>query len=340
MRLERAIARCVIAALAAERLDAVTETTLGSATLNTEGLLRLAWEHRVAPAFAEALTGRRLPVELNISEELIASLDLLRRRHRRRTHILRRQLLQAVRLLNGIGVEPTLLKGTIRLVDGLYPSPAWRFMRDLDLLVPQERLTEAAGLLMANGYSPKFLAAEWRDDHHHAAPLQRGADEALVELHHAILGEAADLLSASEMAHAALPRVIEDARLRIPRSDHQLIQLVAHDRFDGELTRGGTFLLRSAVETELLARIDGVLTAAVTRFRRSGRARIIRVHLERTARLLPGGRIAGDTRAWRRLTGLDPLTTLELADTRGMIRRAYWFLRSSLERGAVAGAPR
>ena len=40
------------------------------------------------------------------------------------------------RQLNEIDIVPVALKGAIRLVDGLWPDPALRFMHDLDLLVP------------------------------------------------------------------------------------------------------------------------------------------------------------------------------------------------------------
>ena len=48
-----------------------------------------------------------------------------------------------------------LLKGAIRLIDGLYPNPGWRFMRDLDLLLPKERLNDAVTALAAVGYESR-----------------------------------------------------------------------------------------------------------------------------------------------------------------------------------------
>ena len=47
--------------------------------------------------------------------------------------------------LNGIDIVPVALKGAIRLIDGLWPDPALRFMHDLDLLVPEDALSRLRG---------------------------------------------------------------------------------------------------------------------------------------------------------------------------------------------------
>ncbi len=59
---------------------------------------------------------------------------------------------EVVGMLNGIGVEPILLKGAAHLASGLYPDPAVRFMDDIDLLVPDDRALECWLLLLAAGY--------------------------------------------------------------------------------------------------------------------------------------------------------------------------------------------
>ncbi len=55
----------------------------------------------------------------------------------RRNEALRRQLSDAAPELNRIDVQPLLLKDAVRLADGLYPDLGWRFMQDLDVLVPR-----------------------------------------------------------------------------------------------------------------------------------------------------------------------------------------------------------
>ena len=67
---------------------------------------------------------------------------------------------ELVRMLNGIGVEPLLLKGVAHLASGLYPDAALRFMNDIDLLVPDDRALECWRLLTAAGYATR---PEYRD---------------------------------------------------------------------------------------------------------------------------------------------------------------------------------
>ena len=55
------------------------------------------------------------------------------------------QLAHVAAALNEIDIVPVALKGAIRLIDGLWPDPALRFMHDLDLLVPRRELAPGSG---------------------------------------------------------------------------------------------------------------------------------------------------------------------------------------------------
>ena len=146
-----------------------------------------------------------------------------------RNSALRRQLVEAVACLNVIGIEPVLLKGAIRLVDGLYPDLGWRLMRDLDLLVPRERLHDAAAQLRRIGYASSSPSAPRR--HWHLPPLVRAAAEAVIEVHEDLLGRPG-LCSAEQMIARSQPALVDGARVRIPDIADQLVHLIAHDRLD------------------------------------------------------------------------------------------------------------
>ena len=62
--------------------------------------------------------------------------------------------------LNEIDIVPVALKGAIRLVDGLWPDPALRFMHDLDLLVPADGLWRGAAA--ADGAGLAADSGPWR----------------------------------------------------------------------------------------------------------------------------------------------------------------------------------
>jgi hypothetical protein len=101
----------------------------------------------------------------------------------RNTHILR-QFRESVESLNHIGISPMPLKGTAHLVDGLYDSPACRFLSDIDLLVPQDRTADAAAALKALGYRHAEISYDL-SNHHHLAPMVRTLDDVAIEIHSA-----------------------------------------------------------------------------------------------------------------------------------------------------------
>jgi Uncharacterised nucleotidyltransferase len=81
----------------------------------------------VVPAFAAAV--RDLGLIGSLAPELRAFLAMAHAANVKRNGGLRSQLAAVVGAVNREGVEPVLLKGAIRLVDGLYPDPGWRMMR-------------------------------------------------------------------------------------------------------------------------------------------------------------------------------------------------------------------
>jgi fido (protein-threonine AMPylation protein) len=87
--------------------------------------------------------------------------------------------------LNRIGVEPVLLKGAIRRVDGLYPEIGWRMMRDLDVLISEGSLAEAVEVLRGIGYDSEQRAIDPLEKDWRARHPDRPA---LVEVHRELFG--------------------------------------------------------------------------------------------------------------------------------------------------------
>ncbi len=317
------LCRWLAAAHERRRLDAASVAALLDPAADLVGLARLAGRHYVTPMLAACIADpelrRRLP------DDFALYLEFIHAENRRRNQALRVQLREIAGCLNEIGIEPVVLKGAIRLVDGLYSDLGWRFMRDLDLLIARERLVDAVARLAAVGYSFTPAAADQPAQHRHVPPLARVDDVAVVELHSDLLPQRQEFCRAEDVLAGAQAVDLDGARVRVPHAIHQLAHLIGHDRFDPDLHLSGMFLLRSVFETALLCRDQVVVGRLLARAARAGLEGCVRVRLGLAARLFPDhvAHRAGDdllarlqvpaliaierldeTARWRRLVGL------------------------------------
>jgi hypothetical protein len=284
----------------------------------------------LAPCIAAPALQQRLP------EDFCLYLQFVHAENDRRNHALRRQLGQAAVSLNEVGIEPLLLKGAVRLVDGLYPDLGWRFMHDLDLLIPPDRLGQAVACLESLGYCFTRDAAELPPQHRHLPPLTHDDAVAVIELHTNLL-DPQEMLPAEHVLARSRPVDLDGARVRVPEAADQLVHLLGHDRFDGDLWRSGMFLLRSIFETTLLCHDDRSLRQLLDRLASTPLARHARVQLALAVQLFP------DYFATRLHLGLDDrmllraLLGLEQLDENGRLRRLFGYGRRQL--GNLLGSP-
>ncbi|MFN2567980.1 MAG: nucleotidyltransferase family protein, partial [Candidatus Dormibacteria bacterium] len=110
----------------------------------------LADEQLLVPALAVALRAR--PDLAGPAVE--AHLGQAHRRNLVRNTLLRRQSLQVMRSLNGVGIEPLLMKGALYFFDGTLPDVGARFTGDLDVVVPRGLWEDSIQALRAAGYVP------------------------------------------------------------------------------------------------------------------------------------------------------------------------------------------
>ena len=194
----------------------------------------------MAAALADPVLATTLP------DELRAYLAAIRRPPPSATSALRAQLDAVATALNEIDIVPVALKGAIRLVDGLWPDPALRFMHDLDLLVPTAswRGQRARGLAAAAGGARRRPPCR-------ADPSRRRGPA------RAAPASCRPRTTCSCRRCASWPRTagpIGDATLAIPALEDQLVHLVAHGMVHHAFLYNGRFLLRDLVEQALLAR--------------------------------------------------------------------------------------
>lgn len=286
-----------------------------------ELVVAVANAHHVLAAVAAALADLRLTSRLE--PDLRDFLAAVHRWNGTRNRALRRQLGELVTLLNGIGVEPVLLKGAIRLVDGLYPDPGRRMMHDLDLLVPPDRRVDAMGTLQRAGYA---TAAAYRhmepsyDHHHHGPPLVRPDRPAPVEIHSELFVTRRQqlLLPAGAMLAAAVPIEVGDGRARLPDPAHQLIHLIGHCQIADRGYLCGSIPLRDRLEAAALARRAGPALDAAALYRRFAAAGYGRHLTGFLLALADGG-----------LHPMIPSTAVDLV-ARLQARRVAWQARSTL----------
>ncbi len=122
-----------------------------------------------------------------------------------------------LRALRGCDVPVVLMKGSAYLHAGLPPADG-RFIGDVDLMVPRQRIDEVERLLIAQGWQGADLDAYdqryYREWAHEIPPLQHPERDTPLDIHHTL----APLTSrvrpdAAAILRASLP--LADARLRV-----------------------------------------------------------------------------------------------------------------------------
>ena len=275
------LCRLLDAWLARQPVAAAAVEALGSAT-PWPRLVTLSGVHLLTPALAPALAGA--DVRPRVPAELLGYLAAMHEAATRRNLALRRDLIGVAARLNGIGVVPVALKGGIRLIDGLWPDPALRFMHDLDLLVPEAALEDCGSELARGGWVP--IGGEADEADHHLAFAHAEAT-ARIELHWTALASPHGiLLPPTRLLARARPARFDGATIAVPAVDDQLVHLVAHGMLQHAFLENGRFLLRDLVEHALLLgrASETERQAARERLAVAGRSRAWEVSCELTAR--------------------------------------------------------
>lgn len=298
-------------------------------------LVRAAGHHMVTPALAATLEAQGQLAGL--PADFARILRAARHYNRKRNAAYAAALEETCLLLNGIGIEPVLLKGANRLVDDLYPDTSYRFLNDLDLLVPAERAAEAHALLRGSGYRAPFPFAP----PHHLPLLEHPLLPIAIELHHQPLPPPADrVLAAATMAGSAERRAFRSAQVRLPAPFEQIVHLIAAAQIQDSHRLTGTAPLRELLEAALLvARLgpDGV-PMVTERFRQAGFGLSARLFFARLAATLglgvasaePAGLAPALINHWARLQDRSAV-----ASAIGRMQRLFgryaldlqWFLR-------------
>ena len=142
-------------------------------------------------------------------------------------------LARIVRALNAIDIEPVLLKGAARLIEGTYPAPMLRFLGDLDVLIPANRSAAAVAALNSIGFHVHPDDAHLSASHHHLPMLYDPETGVGVELHTALLlPEHASLLPTDWFNVSTQRYPFRDLTIRLPDATRSVGHIIAHDQLN------------------------------------------------------------------------------------------------------------
>lgn len=145
-----------------------------------------AWLPDMWPAELPETTRRDLHNRLELNKARNAALSI--------------QLVKLAKLFNNHEIACMFFKGAAGLVRNLYPS-GWRFMSDIDIIVPEYQISEAFALLKSEKYheiSDAVIQA------HHVQALAHPEFVSDVELH-------SDLYQRTPDSRSVVPEVLSDA---------------------------------------------------------------------------------------------------------------------------------
>ncbi len=297
------------------RSDQLTAGTLTQTPgWSWELLFDEANKHAVLPAISLALRDR---IDVTLPSEVSGFLSAVTALNLKRNEWISSEVESAVALLNQIGIEPVLLKGTAYLALGLFSSPGERYLIDVDLLVSKEQVDAAATHLIRNRFERDDSDRFGRFRHHHP-PLRRPG-RISVEIHHTLgMGSSGSILPAQDVLAKATPRSFGTARARVPCPEHLVTHLILHSQLLHSYNERIWPPLRAIYDLSKLQNrfADSIdWTSISRRFRRSGHYGTLALHLLEVADAL----------------ALQPPMGIEL---RG-ITRLRWYRRRLLRRWAT-----
>jgi hypothetical protein len=195
---------------------------------------KVCWESVIAIANSHLLTAA-LWVGLNQKEmQSIVEPDTqnyikhIHTMNRNRNNGLRRQLLEAIEILNSQGIHPLIIKGGSQLIYPIHGDEGARIMTDIDMCIPEDRLQEAVDALTAIGYSD---GGKVLNNYHHWAPLFREGEYGAIELHTDVLPRSlTSVLNAADIYDQSETRHMQGLCFQTPNPTHAILLGLLHSQ--------------------------------------------------------------------------------------------------------------
>jgi hypothetical protein len=186
----------------------VTDWPAALALADRQALLPAVWSAAVAHRWSTALPTEVLSaISVHFAPGTQPPLLLLQQAYEanaRRTVDLRAQAVRLLRQLECNSIAAVPLKGAHALLEGWWPDPSARVMRDLDILVPAHAAESARSALLADGYRDRL--GQHRLARHEYAVLHHPGRAGTIELQVAPLVDRWPVLKADALL-AQAPRI-------------------------------------------------------------------------------------------------------------------------------------
>lgn len=163
--------------------------------------------------------------------------------------------------LNNRGITPVALKGAAFLLDDESATPApWRFMSDIDLLVPAGQLETSIGKLSALGFSP--ASADYDPEREaHFPPLISRCGTFSVELHTRLFNhDDFGLPAGAIMANAAPSRL--DTNCALPAPEHRIAHALVHAQLHNRNVATDRIVFKDILDLTMLDQKTSVRNAS------------------------------------------------------------------------------
>ena len=210
-------------------------------------LINASSRHFVTPALAWCIKDRK-----DIPSAFLAYFEAVLSLNEKRNAALLQGLRRVVGALNDVRIEPMLLKGAARLLDGSYPAQSIRYLGDLDLLVAADDLSKAAAVTKELGFAAK-PDDPVGSDHHHLPMLHDGVSGLGVELHRAAVHPPFDdILPAAWLWRDSRPIRLSGLRVTLPSATQAMTHNVVHDQLLHRHFERQSFELRQLVDFALI----------------------------------------------------------------------------------------
>ena len=172
------------------------------------------------------------------------------------------QTLEIVELLNKHSITPVLLKGCAHLLDGLYEDIAERQVGDIDLLVVENQMVQAAEILIASGYTAKapYNTKDFKFTKHYPR-LQNYNREAAVEIHRQVLGYPVEKTLESRLLFENARKLNASGKVYVLCNDDQIIYNMLHTQLTHRDFYFGAINIRQSYDLFLLSQRTNPLVA-------------------------------------------------------------------------------
>ena len=302
-----------------------------------ELIVEVASFHYVTPAL-----GRCLRNDPQVPSDVREYFDAMAALNGERNELMLTGLARTAGLLNGIGIDPILLKGCALLVEDIYPDPSLRLLGDVDVLIPSERATEAVAALNAGGFASNPADVLVPPDHHHLQMLHDSETGLGVELHTDVVSRSPDsVVSTAWFREGAAVELFRNEWVRLPEPTRNAAHVMFHSEVFHGLYWRSKIQLRHLLDLALIrARHENAIdwSEIDRRFSAAGYGQVLATYLDFAEQLFgqPAPRLAEAPRPG----AMAELQEMESRDSfRSQIEhltQSYDQLQSELSRAMVA----